>query len=123
VTAPKKVPVWKPALHTLWQALAAALVVWFGANAADVQAVRNVAELERLGLSLALAVLAALLSVAKNLGKQYLPGLLHAKDNPAEVAEIDALIDSFNPVALAAPGAAPSPLVTGTAVEPTPPAA
>ena len=123
MTAPKRVPLWKPALHTLWQSLVAAVTVWFGANLTDVEAVRNVSELERLGLSLALAVLAALLSVAKNLAKQYLPGLLHAKDNPAEVAQIEALIDSFNPAVLAAPGAAPSPLVTGAAVEPAPPAA
>lgn len=84
----------KPALHTLWQAFAASLVLWFTANAAEVHAVHTVGDAERVGLSAAAAVGAAVLSALFHLIKQYGPALAasRAKDNPTEAAAIYAAL-------------------------------
>lgn len=87
-------PVLKPALHTLWQAFAASLVLWFTANAAEVHAIHTVGDAERVGLSAAAAVGAAVLSALFHLIKQYGPSLAasRVKDNPTEAAAIYAAL-------------------------------
>lgn len=83
----------KPALHTLWQAFAAALVIWWGvAGAAGWHKVTDVPSAEKFAVSALLAALAALLSAALHTVRQYGPAFLRAeaKDNPDWFAEAEA---------------------------------
>lgn len=88
----------KPALHTLWQALVAALVTWYAS--VNLGAVHNVDDAKKLALSALVAVGAALLSALLHVAKQYGPTListgLRGKVDKNEMAMIDAVLDSVS---------------------------
>lgn len=88
-----------PALHTFWQSFVATILMWWGASGlADVKAVHNVDDAKRFGLSVIVAVLAALGSAALHTVKMYsregLSAFLKGENvDPALLADIDAILN------------------------------
>jgi hypothetical protein len=90
--------VYLPALHTLWQSFVAAILTWWAASGViDVKAVHNIDDAKRFGLSVLMAVLAALGSAILHTVKLYYKqGLIaFAKGenvSPALLADMDAIL-------------------------------
>lgn len=103
-----KVPaVLNPALHTLWQSLAAGLATWYAS--VNLGAVHNVDDAKKLALSGIAAGVAALLSAALHVGKTYGPGLL-ASVSPVKVSNNElAMIEAVLEAAAAETASEPAP--------------
>lgn len=90
----------RPALHTLWQALAASLLVWWhGAGLVGIHAVHNVSDAKRFALSVLVAVVAAAASAILHTAKQLGPGLAHGYIarhgvDDVELSAIDDVLDA-----------------------------
>lgn len=88
----------RPALHTLWQSFLAAILMWWtAAGLIDIKAVHSIDDAKRFGLSLLLAVLAAVASAVLHTVKQYgsslLSGNLDKHVDPYELQLIDKALD------------------------------
>lgn len=89
-------PILKPALHTLWQSLAAGLATWFAS--ANLGQVHGIDDAKKLALSGVAAAGAALLSGVYHAAKLYGPAavnrVLAGRVNKAELFLIDQALDA-----------------------------